>query len=45
MNMIESRNETVHTYNEEILETEFSKIITIYYPLLVAFGDKIKTWL
>jgi len=45
MDMIESRNETVHTYNEDILEKEFLKIITIYQPLLVSFGDKMKTWL
>ncbi len=45
MNMIDSRNETVHTYNPKILETEFSKIITVYLPLLDAFCRKMKTLL
>jgi nucleotidyltransferase substrate binding protein (TIGR01987 family) len=43
MNMIESRNETVHTYNAEILETEYNKIISSYYSLLVDFSEKMKT--
>ena len=29
INMIESRNETVHTYRKEILECEYNKIIAI----------------
>jgi nucleotidyltransferase substrate binding protein (TIGR01987 family) len=45
MNMIESRNNTVHTYNKNILETEFSKIVTTYFPLLKAFEQKMKTYL
>jgi nucleotidyltransferase substrate binding protein (TIGR01987 family) len=45
MNMIESRNNTVHTYNKNILETEFSKVITFYFPLLKAFLQKMKTYL
>jgi nucleotidyltransferase substrate binding protein (TIGR01987 family) len=45
MDMIESRNETVHTYIEEILESEFSKIITLYYPLFVDFYNKMKVWI
>jgi len=45
MDMIESRNNTVHTYNEDILETEYKKITTLYFPLLVKFFDKMKTLL
>lgn len=41
MEMIESRNRTVHTYNASILETEFSKIIDQYLPLFMAFEQRI----
>lgn len=37
MDMIESRNRTVHTYDQNILNEEFSKIIEKYYPLFVEF--------
>jgi nucleotidyltransferase substrate binding protein (TIGR01987 family) len=43
MNMIESRNETVHTYRKEILETEYRKITVIYFPLMEAFYNKMKS--
>lgn len=45
MNMIESRNETVHTYQEKILQVEFQKIINIYYPLFKSFHEKMKSFL
>ena len=45
MDMIESRNETVHTYNGTILETEFNKITNRYYPLFIQFQEKMKTYL
>ncbi|HSI91127.1 MAG TPA: nucleotidyltransferase substrate binding protein [Adhaeribacter sp.] len=45
MDMIESRNRTVHTYNEDILEEEYQKIIGLYYPLFTAFHAKMKTFL
>lgn len=45
MDMIESRNETVHTYQESILESEYRKIVTLYYPLLRQFKDKMQTLL
>ncbi|MGD9928972.1 MAG: nucleotidyltransferase substrate binding protein [Mangrovibacterium sp.] len=45
MNMIKSRNETVHTYNPEILETEFSNIVTVYLDLFKAFRSRMKSWL
>ncbi len=43
MNMIESRNKTIHTYQQEILNEEFNKIITIYYPLFKQFKSKMET--
>lgn len=33
MDMIESRNKTVHTYDEVILKSEFNKIYEHYFPL------------
>ena len=45
MDMIESRNKTVHTYLEEILEVEYNLITKSYYPLIAAFYLKMKTFL
>ena len=45
MDMIESRNETVHTYNETVLETQFIKITQIYYPEFIKFHKKMKSLL
>jgi len=45
MDMIESRNNTVHTYNTSILEIEYNKIVYTYYALFLAFHEKIKTFL
>lgn len=45
MNMIESRNKTVHTYIDEILEREYQLIVDEYYPLLEAFHQKMKSLL
>jgi nucleotidyltransferase substrate binding protein (TIGR01987 family) len=45
MNMIESRNETVHTYQEKILNEEYIKIVTIYYSLFHSFCLKMKSFL
>lgn len=45
MEMIESRNNTVHTYNESILETEYDKIINQYFPLFVDLQTKMKSLL
>ena len=45
MNMIESRNKTVPTYIDEILEKEYELIVTKYYPLLEAFHQKMQTFL
>lgn len=37
MEMIKSRNETSHLYNQEIADEVFSKIINLYYPAFVEF--------
>lgn len=45
MDMIESRNNTVHTYNEKILEVEYDKIINQYFPLFIDLQAKMKSLL
>jgi nucleotidyltransferase substrate binding protein (TIGR01987 family) len=45
MDMIESRNNTVHTYHENILQTEFQQIVTAYFPLFVTFRNKMQSLL
>ncbi|MFN4285163.1 MAG: nucleotidyltransferase substrate binding protein [Lacibacter sp.] len=45
MDMIESRNKTVHTYIDDILETEYRRIREVYFPLLSEFYEKMKTYL
>lgn len=45
MEMIESRNNTVHTYNENILKVEYDKIINQYFSLFIDFQTKIKSLL
>jgi nucleotidyltransferase substrate binding protein (TIGR01987 family) len=45
MDMIESRNATVHTYLHNILVREYGLIVEVYYPLLAAFHEKMKTYL
>lgn len=45
MDMIESRNRTVHVYDEKILNTEFLKIEDHYFPLFKQFYQKMKTHL
>jgi nucleotidyltransferase substrate binding protein (TIGR01987 family) len=42
MDMIESRNRTVHTYQEEILRNEYSKIIAHYFQAFEEFHNKMK---
>ncbi|MCC7439861.1 MAG: nucleotidyltransferase substrate binding protein [Armatimonadetes bacterium] len=39
MEMIKSRNQTAHTYNEKTADDIFSKIINEYYPLFIHFRD------
>jgi len=45
MDMIESRNESVHTYNEETAEKIAHKITHHYYPAMANFRDKMKSLL
>lgn len=45
MKMIETRNRTVHTYLEEILNTEYRNIVEDYYPVLESFRQKMKSFL
>ena len=44
MDMIESRNKTVHTYHENILQQEYSKVIGSYYQCFSEFYKKMKTF-
>lgn len=39
MDMIQSRNKTSHTYNEEIANDIFGKIINEYFPLFLDFRN------
>ena len=43
MEMIESRNATVDSYDEDILEEEFKKIINLYRPLSSGFKQKMES--
>lgn len=45
MDMIESRNRTVHTYLPGVLVHEYDLIVRVYYPLLAAFYQKMQTFL
>jgi nucleotidyltransferase substrate binding protein (TIGR01987 family) len=40
MDMIESRNRTVHTYDKTILHEEFGKVTKCYAPALVQFEKR-----
>lgn len=42
MEMIKSRNITVHTYDEHILNTEYHKITQDYLPLMIEFKQNIE---
>lgn len=42
MDMIESRNRTVHTYQESILEQEYHKVTEVYFSCFSKFYDKMK---
>jgi len=45
MEMIKSRNQTVHTYHGNILEVEYLKIKNIYFPIIEKFNNKMKSFL
>ncbi|MFV0564588.1 MAG: nucleotidyltransferase substrate binding protein [Flavobacteriaceae bacterium] len=42
MDMIQSRNKTSHTYNEQTANEIFEKIMNDYFPLFLEFGLKMK---
>lgn len=42
MAMIKSRNLTVHTYDEQILNSEYGKITEDYLPLMIEFKQNIE---
>ncbi len=39
MDMLESRNRTVHTYDARVLEQEFAKVQQAYAPALAALAN------
>jgi nucleotidyltransferase substrate binding protein (TIGR01987 family) len=43
MEMIKSRNQTSHTYNEDTANQIFSKIIQNYFPALMSFRNHMET--
>ena len=42
MDMIESRNRTVHTYQDGVLQREYALIVDRYFPLMEEFQEKMK---
>lgn len=42
LEMVDSRNRSVHTYDHEILQHEFQLIIEQYLPLFVQFSQKVE---
>lgn len=42
MDMIKSRNETTHTYNEDTADAIFIKVVREYYPLFKDFQRKME---
>ncbi len=43
MDMIDSRNKTVHTYHKNILEQEYQKVVEAYFSCFSEFYKKMKT--
>lgn len=43
LEMIKSRNLTVHTYDNQRLGSEFHKIVEQYLPLFIAFENRVST--
>jgi len=43
--MVESRNRTVHTYHEDILEMEYKNVTGAYFLCFAAFYEKMTTLL
>lgn len=44
IDMVESRNRTVHTYQESILKQEYKNITERYLSKLIDFEQKMKTY-
>ena len=42
LEMIKSRNITVHTYDDKILSQEFKKIVVLYLPLFIQFKQRVE---
>lgn len=42
MDMINSRNQTTHTYNEETADEIYNKIMNEYYPAFLEFKDNME---
>lgn len=42
LDMVKSRNITVHTYDETVLTEEFNKIIKDYLPLFIEFEQRVE---
>lgn len=42
MEMIKSRNLSSHTYNTDVAEQIIDKILTLYYPLFLAFEQRMQ---
>jgi nucleotidyltransferase substrate binding protein (TIGR01987 family) len=42
MEMIQSRNQTSHTYNQEVADEIVQKVITLYYDLFLAFEKRMQ---
>lgn len=41
LEMIKSRNLTVHTYDQQMINEEFDKIIHLYLPVFTSFEQKV----
>lgn len=42
MDMIQSRNKTSHTYNEETVDEIYGKIMNEYFPVMMAFKQEME---
>lgn len=43
--MVDDRKQTVHTYNEDIVEEIKERILSVYYNLYTQLYNKMKTFL
>ncbi len=43
LKMIQNRNLTSHTYNEETSEEIYTNIVTLFYPLFILFQEKMSS--